>query len=191
MLVPQKNKTINWQISQASILSRFLSGRKYFPTCLSLLTSFRRKKLIKEGKKSHLPFKFSHAQWFLEHWTLVSDVVSSLPRWSIAVPPVAKPVPCEGRVASLHDKRRCQSCNQNQQTKNKPRNVQLNLQQCGDAAEVIWHLCASFFPLSFIFPSLPSEAPVSAGSGFCGNYGESVFPSEKLSLWQPYIMYMA
>ena len=69
-----------------------------------MLTSFREKtkKLITKGENSHLPFKFSHAQWFLEHWTLVSDVVSSLPRWSIAVPPAAKPVPWEGRVARVY-----------------------------------------------------------------------------------------
>lgn len=102
MLVPQKNKTINWQTSWASLLSSScLEGRISIPVCLCWLLSGK-KKLIKKGKNSHLPFKFSHSQWFLEHWTLVSDVVSSLPRWSIAVPSVAKQVPCQGRVARVY-----------------------------------------------------------------------------------------
>lgn len=62
----------------------------------------KKKKLIKKRGNSLLPFKFSHAQWFLEHWTLVSAVVSSLPRWSIAVSPAVKLVPREARAARLY-----------------------------------------------------------------------------------------
>lgn len=100
MLVPQKNKTINWQISWASLLSSSSLERTIsIPVCW-LLSGKR--KVNKKGGNSLLPFKFSHAQWFLEHWTLVSAVVSSLPRWSIAVPPAVKPVPREGRVVRLY-----------------------------------------------------------------------------------------
>lgn len=43
----------------------------------------------------------------------------------------------------------------------------------------LYDICAH---LSFLFPSLPLEAPVSDGSGFCGNHRPSVFPSEKVLL---------
>lgn len=192
MLVPQKNKT--WTDKSVEHHSSLVPFWKEGIPYLSLFAVlFQEKyKLIKKGEDSPLPFKFSRTQWFLEHWILASDVVSSPPRWGICRTSSCKTSSMWGKSGqSLRDKRRCQWCNQKQQAENKPRNVHLSLQQCGDAAEIIWHLCASFSSLSFIFPPLPSEAPVSAGSGFCGNYGQSAFPSEKRLLWQPYIMYMA
>lgn len=47
-------------------------------------------------------------------------------------------------------------------------------------------------PLCCLLISLLSSAPASAGSSFCGNCRQLLFPSEKLLLpWKPYIMYMA
>lgn len=184
MLVPKKTKPLSDKLVELPS-SPVSLWKEVFPYLLVFADFFQaKKKLIKKRGNSLLPFKFSHAQWFLEHWTLVSAVVSSLPRWSIAVPPAVKPVPREGRVGqTLHDKRRCHSCSQKQQTKNKPRNAQLNLQQCRDAAEVIWHLCTSFslsHLYSFHFPQrhLSQQGVVSVETT-----DSRLSPSEKLLLW--------
>lgn len=102
---------------------------------------------------------------FLEHWTLVSAVVSSLPRWSIAIPPAVKPVPQEERVDRLYMTREGTThAVKNNKAKNKPRNARLvesaTLKRCrrGHMTSVF-----VFFSYSFVFPSLPLEAPSQQG----------------------------
>lgn len=165
MLVLQKNKTINWQISWASLLSCFsLEGSISIPVCLCWLLSGKKKKLIKKRVNSLLPFKFSHEQWFpraLDFSICCGQFTAKVEHRHTSS---CKTSSTRGKGGqTLHDKRRCHSCSQKQQTKNKPRKAQLNLQQCRDAAEVIWHLCSLFLSLSFIFLLLPLEAPSQQG----------------------------
>lgn len=180
MLVPQKNKTINW----ASLLSCFsLEGSISIPVCLCWLLSGKKKKLIKKRGNSLLPFKFSHAQWFLEHWTLVSAVVSSLPRWSIAVPPAVKPVPRQGRAARLYMTREgATHAVKNNKLKTNPETLGW-ICNSAEMPQRSYDICARLFLSLIYIPFTSLGGTFSAGSGFCGNYGQSVFPSEKLLLW--------
>lgn len=151
---------------------------------MSLLTSFRqKKKLIKKRGNSLLPFKFSHAQWFLEHWTLVSAVVSSLPRWSIAVPPAVKPVPRQGRAARLYMTREgATHAVKNNKLKTNPETLGW-ICNSAEMPQRSYDICARLFLSLIYIPFTSLGGTFSAGSGFCGNYGQSVFPSEKLLLW--------
>lgn len=178
MLVPQKNKIINWQISWASLLSCFsLEGSISIPVCLCwLLSGKKKKKLKKKRGNSLLPFKFSHAQWFLELWTLVSAVVSSLPRWSIAVPPAVEPVPHEGRAARFYMTREgATHAVKNNKLKTKPEMLGWICNSAG-MPQRSYDICARLFLSLIYIPFASLGGTFSAGSGFCGNYGQSAFP---------------
>lgn len=62
-------------------------------------------------------------------------MVGSLPRWSISGPPSAKPAPGEGGMGRVYMPREgARHTDRNYRLKINP---EMNLQQCGDAAEIV------------------------------------------------------